>query len=225
MSQWDDLLKYAKEMCDVGDSIKYVMCGDKGCENCKYRECPKDEGLCESCHSWDFKWKPKSSCDTCAFAGEGDDFYPCDECDNGSQFVDNGKSCDNCEHEFKDCDEEPCRHCFDENKWEPKKYDEHIEALEDQIENYEDTIVDLSREVHELENLCDSQSELIDTYEDLIDSQREYIKELEDRIDDYKDDEATLDQYRKALTNTNAITDAAVALLRAAGYEVTYAGK
>jgi len=69
---------------------------------------------------------------------------------------------------------------------------------------------------------------LIDTYENLIDNQREYIKELEDEIDSYKDaleiSETTLNQYRKSLTNTNAITDAAVALLKAAGYEVTYVG-
>jgi len=222
MSQWDDLLKYAKEMCNVGDSVKYVMCGDKGCNNCKYRECPKDEGLCESCHSWDFKWKPKSSCDTCVFTGEGDSFYPCDD---GSH---NGKSCDNCEHDSKDCDEDPCRHCLSGNKWEPKKYDEHIEALEDQIENHGGIIVNLSREVYDLENLCDNQNKLIDTLEDQIENQDEYIKELEDEIDGHKGFikicEATLNQYRKMLANTNAITDMAVALLKAAGYEVTYVG-
>ena len=93
-------------------------------------------------------------------------------------------------------------------------YEEIIRAISEQNEEYETKILELTEANKHLAELLDIANERIEIYKNIKDI-------LEERV---KNAEKIIEYHKRTNNNSNAMTDAAVALLKAAGYEVTYVG-
>ena len=220
MGNWDEFIIKL-----WGDELpkKTVMCNGNGCLNCKYKDCDRHTGACKECHTWDFKWEPDGrkfvrenddkNCDNCTHEDKFRDEYPCNNCDGLSEWELKPKTCENCKHE----DSSP----FDELEKElsadndvREGYEEIIRAISEQNEEYETKILELTEANKHLAELLDIANERIEIYKNIKDI-------LEERV---KNAEKIIEYHKRTNNNSNAMTDAAVALLKAAGYEVTYVG-